>query len=66
MIALVDALRKENDLTVLMAIHTPSDLAEVADIMAFIDEGRALAAAAPAEILAGGSPALDRYFRHPH
>ena len=65
MIGLVDALRKENQLTVLMAIHTPSEAAEFADMMAFVDEGLVLAAAAPAEILAGGNPTLDRYFRHP-
>jgi thiamine transport system ATP-binding protein len=63
MIALVDALRKENDLTVLMAIHTPSDVAEVADMMAFIDEGHVLAAAPPAEIFSSPHPALERYFR---
>ena len=63
MIALVDALRKENDLTVLMAIHTPSDVAEVADMMAFIDEGRVLAAAPPAELLSSSHPALEHYFR---
>jgi thiamine transport system ATP-binding protein len=66
MIALVDTLRKENGLTVLMAIHTPSDVAEVADMMAFIDEGRVIAAAPSAQILGGsGHPAIERYFRHP-
>jgi len=63
MIALVDALGKENDLTVLMAIHTPSDVAEVAGLMAFIDEGRVLAAGAPSEILTHHDPAIERYFR---
>jgi thiamine transport system ATP-binding protein len=63
MIALVDALRKENELTVLMAIHTPSDVAEVADQMAFIDEGRVLADAPPAELFSSSHPALERYFR---
>ena len=65
MIGLVDALRKENGLTVLMAIHTPAEAAAVADMMAFVDEGRVLAAGPPAQILAGSNhPALDRYFRH--
>jgi thiamine transport system ATP-binding protein len=63
MIALVDTLRRENDLTVLMAIHTPSDLAGVADTMAFIDEGRVLAAGPPDGILASRDPAIERYFR---
>lgn len=64
MIALVDALRRERRLTVVMAIHTPADAAGVADLMVFIDEGRVAAAGPPDDILAPGrSPALDRYFR---
>ena len=62
MIALVDHLRRDEGLTVLVSIHTPEDLAEAADLMAFIDEGRVIAAAPPAEILTPGRhPAIDRY-----
>jgi thiamine transport system ATP-binding protein len=62
MIALVDALRREHALTVVISIHTPEDLAEAADLMAFIAEGRVLAVASPEVMLRGGGhPALDRY-----
>jgi thiamine transport system ATP-binding protein len=63
MIALVDRLRRDERLTVLVSIHTPEDLGEAADLMAFIDEGRVLAAAPPKEMLAPGRhPLIDRYF----
>jgi thiamine transport system ATP-binding protein len=63
MIALVDALRKENGLTVLMSIHTPAEAVDVADRIAFIDEGRVLAAGPPSEVIASRNPAIERYFR---
>jgi thiamine transport system ATP-binding protein len=64
MIALVDTLRREAGLTVLMAIHAPEDAASVADLVSFIDEGRVAAVGAPRDLLTPGrSPALDRYFR---
>ncbi len=64
MIGLVDRLRKENGLTVLMSIHTPEDVAGIAGMIVFVDEGRVQAAGTPAEILsATGNPALARYFR---
>jgi thiamine transport system ATP-binding protein len=62
MIALVDELRRDEGLTVLVSIHTPEDLGAAADLMAFIADGRVLAAAPPREILAKGrDPAIDRY-----
>ena len=64
MIGLVDTIRREEGLTVLMAIHSPEDAAGIADLFAFIDEGRVAAIGPPAEILRQGRlPALDRYFR---
>jgi thiamine transport system ATP-binding protein len=63
MIALVDALRRENGLTVLMSIHTPAEAVDVADQMAFIDEGRVLSAGPPPEIIASHDSAIERYFR---
>jgi len=64
MIALVDALRKERGLTVLMAIHAPEDAGAVADLVAFIDEGHVAALGPPGDILRPGRlPAIDRYFR---
>ena len=38
MIALVDRLRRDEGLTVLVSIHTPEDLGAAADLMAFIAE----------------------------
>lgn len=64
MFRLVDDLRKEAGLTVLMAIHTPFEAADVAELMAFIDVGRVAAVGPPGEILKSRHPALERYFRH--
>jgi len=62
MIALVDGLRRDEGLTVLVSIHTPEELGAAADLMAFIADGQVLAAARPQEILAfGRDPAIDRY-----
>jgi len=62
MIALVDGLRRERGMTVLMALHTPEDIRERADLVAFIDEGRVAASGPPATILKGGIDLLlDRY-----
>lgn len=64
MVRLVDTLRMERDLTVLMAIHAPEDAASVADLVAFVDQGRVALIGPPAETLQPGrSPELDRYFR---
>jgi thiamine transport system ATP-binding protein len=51
MLALVDALRREYGLTVLLSLHTPEEARERADLMAFIAEGRVQHAAAPAALL---------------
>jgi thiamine transport system ATP-binding protein len=62
MIRLVDDLRKEQGLTVLVSIHTPQELAEEAALMAFIADGRVLAVAPPEELLRRGiHPEIDRY-----
>lgn len=64
MIRLVDGLRKERGIMVLMAIHAPEDATAVADLVAFIDEGRVAALGTPAEVLQPGYlPSIDRYFR---
>ncbi len=63
MIALVDRLRREKGMTVLMSIHTPEDVAAVADRMAFIDNGRVELVGHPADVLSAENPALARYFR---
>ena len=62
MVALVDTLRRDEGLTVLVSIHTPEDIGDAAELMAFVADGRVLAAAPPQEILgAGFHPAIDRY-----
>ncbi len=62
MIQLIDALRREEGLTVLLSIHTPEDIAGIADLLAFVAEGRVIAAGPPAEVLrTGRDPEIDRY-----
>ncbi len=62
MVALVDALRRDERLTVLVSIHTPEDLGAAADLMAFVAQGRVVAVAPPEEMLrAGGEKEIDRY-----
>ena len=53
MILLVDALRRRRSVTILMTIHTPEDVADLADQMAFVADGRVVASGRPAEILDG-------------
>jgi ABC-type multidrug transport system ATPase subunit len=62
MIALVDTLRRDEGLTVLISIHTPEDLEHIAEFMAYIADGRVVAFGPPGELLRpGGNPAIDRY-----
>lgn len=53
MIQLVDELRRERPVTIVMSIHTPEDVAGLAEQMAFIADGRVLASGSPADILHG-------------
>jgi thiamine transport system ATP-binding protein len=48
MVGLVDAMRRERDLTVLMSIHTPEDAAGVADLVAEVRDGAVVRVASPA------------------
>ena len=62
MIALVDELRRAEGLTVLVSIHTPDDIGDTADLMAFVGDGQILAMGPPRDILRGGpNSAIDRY-----
>jgi thiamine transport system ATP-binding protein len=56
MIGLVDALRRERGLTVLMSLHTPEDALGVADSMAYVAGGRVVAAGAPETMLDWSAP----------
>jgi thiamine transport system ATP-binding protein len=51
MIQLVDKLRRKKSVTIVMTIHTPEDVAGLADQMAFVAGGRVQASGSPSEIL---------------
>jgi thiamine transport system ATP-binding protein len=51
MVQLVDRLRRERKVTILMTIHTPEDVADLADQMVFVADGRVEASGTPASIL---------------
>jgi thiamine transport system ATP-binding protein len=53
MVQLVDELRRSRPVTILMTIHTPEDVADLADQMAFVAGGRVVASGPPAAILDG-------------
>ena len=62
MLALVDELRREAGMSVLMSLHTPEDMIGVADTAAFIENGRVALSGAPRELLARrGHAGLDAY-----
>ena len=47
MIAIVDALRRARGITVLITIHTPEDVVDRADVLAFVADGRVIVQDAP-------------------
>jgi thiamine transport system ATP-binding protein len=51
MIRLVDGLRKKHGVTVLMTIHTPEDVVDVADQIAFVADGEVIASGEPEAVL---------------
>lgn len=53
MVQLVDKLCRKRHVTIVMTIHTPEDVADIADQMAFVANGRVVASGPPAEILQG-------------
>jgi thiamine transport system ATP-binding protein len=62
MLALTDALRKERGTTVLLSLHTPEDMLEVADMAAFVHGGRIALCGEPRALLDNPSqPALRAY-----
>jgi thiamine transport system ATP-binding protein len=62
MVGLLDAIRREQALTVLVSIHTPEDLGAAADLIAFVAKGRVLKLAAPAVVMARSDSAeIERY-----
>ncbi|WP_134500056.1 ATP-binding cassette domain-containing protein [Microvirga pakistanensis] len=53
MVQLVGDLRRRRPVTILMTIHTPEDVASLADQMVFVADGRVLASDSPSAILGG-------------
>lgn len=53
MVKLVDELRRKRPVTILMTIHTPDDVADLADQMALVVDGRVIASGTPSGILSG-------------
>lgn len=51
MVQLVNDLRRKRPVTILMTIHTPEDVAGLADQMAFVADGRVIASGTPSAIL---------------
>ena len=62
MLDLVDTLRRETGITVVMVTHEPADARRIADLTAFMHEGRILTAGPTASVLdRPGDPALADY-----
>ena len=61
MLDLVDALRRETGLTVLMVTHDPQDAARIATRIAFISAGKVIVNDAPAALLGSSDPAVRAY-----
>lgn len=53
MVQLVGELRRKRPVTILMTIHTPEDVADLADQMVFVADGRVIASDRPSAILHG-------------
>jgi thiamine transport system ATP-binding protein len=51
MIRLVDDLRRDRGITVVLTIHTPEDILDLADHAAFVADGKVIADGRPREIL---------------
>jgi thiamine transport system ATP-binding protein len=51
MILLVDEMRRNRPVTILMTIHTPDEVADVADQMAFVTDGHVVASGLPSDIM---------------
>jgi thiamine transport system ATP-binding protein len=51
MIRLVDALRRQRAITMLLTIHTPDDITATADRVAFVADGEVIAEGAPHDVL---------------
>jgi thiamine transport system ATP-binding protein len=57
MIRLVDDLRRHRGMTVVLTIHTPEDIVDLADQVAFVADGEVIATGSPAAVLAASRDA---------
>jgi thiamine transport system ATP-binding protein len=53
MIRLVDEMRRSRPVTILMTIHTPDEVADSADQMVLVADGRVVVSGAPSDIMGG-------------
>jgi len=53
MVQLVGEFRRRRPVTILMTIHTPEDVADLADLMVFVADGKVVASDVPSAILGG-------------
>ena len=51
MVKLVDELRRKRHVTILMTIHTPEDIEDLADQMALVADGKVIDSGPPSEIM---------------
>ncbi|MDY0885050.1 thiamine ABC transporter ATP-binding protein [Dongia soli] len=61
MLDLVDALRRQHGLTVLMVTHDPADAARIADRTAFVAEGEVVLSDATTSVLQSDLPVIRDY-----
>jgi thiamine transport system ATP-binding protein len=54
MILLVDEMRRRRAVTIVMTIHTPDEVEDIADQMAYVANGRVVASGRPADIMSMG------------
>ena len=60
---LLDRLRRKHDVTAVAATHNMQSAFSKSDRLAFIDEGRVVAAASPDELRAWGDPRIEPFVR---
>lgn len=60
MVQLVDRLRRQRPVTIVMTIHTPEDVADLAEQMAYVADGQVVASGRPQDILHGSLAAQIR------
>ena len=65
MVGLVETLRRERELTILMVTHQPEDIPSPSTRTLFVEDGRIAADGSFADLAARPTPALRRYLGGP-